>query len=73
MENNYQGYSITADYVEDLLNCSLAKKSCPTITSSLIEGAYKQSPQLDSVVRLAYAFSVVGRYIEEDQQLKKLW
>ncbi|CAD5221549.1 unnamed protein product [Bursaphelenchus okinawaensis] len=69
--NNYESYALASSYVQSMLNCSLAKKTCPEITTDLLNGRFDQGPQVDAVVRLAYAFSVAGRFIEGDQKLKK--
>uniref|UniRef100_A0A1I7S5C9 G_PROTEIN_RECEP_F3_4 domain-containing protein n=1 Tax=Bursaphelenchus xylophilus TaxID=6326 RepID=A0A1I7S5C9_BURXY len=68
--NNHESYALAASYIHQLLNCSAEKKDCPEVTTEILGTRFDQGPQVDAVVRLAYAFSVAGRFIESDEKLK---
>lgn len=73
LANNYDTYALASSYIQQLVNCSFANKTCPAINLESLSSVYVQGKNVDAIVRLAYAFAVAGRFIDVDERLKLAW
>jgi hypothetical protein len=73
LSNNYDTYALAASYIQHLINCTFADKSCPPINMDSLGSVYVQDRNVDAIVRLAYAFAVAGRFVDVDPGLKAAW
>ncbi|KAI6176340.1 G-PROTEIN-RECEP-F3-4 domain-containing protein [Aphelenchoides bicaudatus] len=70
LSNNYDTYALASSYIQQLVNCSFANKTCPPINLDSLSTVYVQGKNVDAIVRLAYAFAVASRFVDVDQRLK---
>ncbi|KAI6227317.1 G-PROTEIN-RECEP-F3-4 domain-containing protein [Aphelenchoides fujianensis] len=71
LTNNYDTYALASSYIQQLMNCSFVKKTCPPVNMKSLSEAYVQGENVDGIVRLAYAFAVAGRFVDVDPRLKE--